>query len=207
MYNKQVFSRKPSFLIPLLLAALLIVACGSLLSDNESPSPKRFFELNDLIINQSNLPPSWQLYTPFYPSGDDLVTQESLAIRFGKIVNQKKENIAEEGIYRYPTIGIAKRKFDYWFIEHPRISQTATEWQYLSLIASQSHFACETIVGGIDEYCEWAGRYEEFIIVLGTKMIPGEMTFNDLEKMVKVVDSMMALYLSKPLPSKITITL
>jgi hypothetical protein len=200
-FFRQVFNRL-RILSLLLLSTMSLIACGPIQTLLEPPAPKRSFEINNLIINQSDIPSSWQAFTPFLPSGDDLATKESIAIRFGEIVNGGKKYYAKEGAYRYTTIGVASRVYKYWFIEHPRVVHSVGEWGFQSPIADESHFACDPVSGGnFNQYCEWAGRYDEFIIVFGTQMIQNEMTLSDLEKIVKAIDIRMAQNLNKSLPT------
>ena len=181
-------------------SVIMIVACGPIQTLFEPPSPQRSFKIDDLLIDQSYLPSHWQAFTPHLPYGDDLVTKESISLFFGVLANPYNNYYAEEGIFRYSTIGIATRKFNYWFNEHPRVIHSVSEWQFQSAIADETHFACDPINGGnFDEYCEWAGRYEEFIIVFNTQMIKNEMTLHDLEKVVKAIDTLMAQHLGKTL--------
>ncbi len=46
--------------------------------------------------------------------------------------------------------------------------------------------------------CEWAGRYEEYIVVFWCRMVPGEMSLADMERVVRAIDERMAQYLDKP---------
>jgi hypothetical protein len=202
MFNVRFISIRKDLLFLFPLSLMLIAACGPIQTLFEPPSPRRTFTVNDLIIDQNKLPTNWQAFTPFFPSGDDLATKESIAIRFGALANGLNNYYAEEDIYRYPTIGIAKREFNYWFSKHPGIIHSVSEWKYQSAIADESRFACDPMNGSnFDEYCEWAGRYDEFIIVFNTQMIKNEMTLNDLEKVVKAIDTLMAEHLGKTKPT------
>ncbi len=203
MFSVRFISKRLKLIfLALLSSVMLFAACGPIQTLFEPPSPQRSFKLNDLIIEPSNLPSNWQAFTPFFPSGDDLATKESITIRFGVPTNPFNKYYAEEDIYRYSTIGIAKREFNYWFNEHPRVIHSVSEWKYQSAIADETHFACDPMKGGnFDRYCEWAGRYDEFIIVFNSQMIKNEMTLNDLENAVKAIDTLLAHLLGKTLPT------
>jgi hypothetical protein len=181
---------------------LLISFCTPIITFLEPSPPLRSFDLNDLLISQESVSSKWLSFTPFYPSGDDLVTKESTAIRFGVIDGEVKNYLAEQAVYRYVTSGTAQRVFnDRVKPRNTRALYPIQEWNYQSSIAEQTTFGCDHKALDDVTYCEWAGNYEEFIIVFNTKMIASEMSLIDMERIVKAIDGKMAFYLNLVSPT------
>jgi hypothetical protein len=181
---------------------LLISFCSPIITFLEPSPPLRSFDLNDLLISQEVVSSTWLSFTPFYPSGDDLVTKESTAIRFGVIDGGVKKYLAEQAVYRYVTIGTAQRVFDDRVKpRNTRALYPIQEWNYQSTIAEQTTFGCDHKALADVTYCEWVGKYEEFIIVFSTKMITSEMSLTDMERIVKAIDGKMSFYLKMVTPT------
>ncbi len=181
---------------------LLISFCSPVITFLEPSPPQRSFDLNDLLISQESVSSTWLSFTPFYPSGDDLVTKEFTAVRFGVIDGGVKKYLAEQAVYRYVTSGTAQRVFDDRVKpRNTRALYPIQEWNYQSTIAEQTTFGCDHKTLADVTYCEWAGNYEEFIIVFNTKMIDSEMSLIDMEKIIKAIDEKMAFYLKIVTPT------
>ena len=63
--------------------------------------------------------------------------------------------------------------------------------------SNQQYCGCDNI----DKYdaliCEWAGQYEEYIVVLWYRIISGEMSLADMERAVRAIDARME-HLNEP---------
>ncbi len=167
----------------------------------EPLAPQRSFTPEDLLIDQEIVPPEWELADPLFPAGDTLCTTESAAIRFTVTDGQQLMRGGSHSVYRHQSTGIARRTFDKVYLAMARSLDPVSEWTYQSLIAEQSHFGCDNMAGNVGVACEWAGRYEEYIVVLGVALPPGEVSLADIEQIeeiVRAIDARMAEYLGKP---------
>ena len=180
--------------------SVVLSSCGVMAPLFEAPAPKRNFTKEDLLIGQESIPSIWQPLKTLFPYGDPLATNESVAMFFGKIINGEQRAYATQLIYRYDTKGGAQWVFDHQYLPRPHL-HLPSEWHFKSSYANESFFGCFEMAGNVGQSCEYAGRYEEFITVFRTQMIPNEMTLTDLEKLAKAIDSRMAQYLSKNTPT------
>lgn len=172
----------------------------------EPLAPQRSFSPEDLLIDQSIVPPGWELTEPSFPTGDTLATRESATRGFFVKTAHNEYSIQYGGhdIYRHQSTGIARRTFDKVYLAMARSLDPVSGWTYQSPIAEQSHFGCHNMAGNVGVYCKWGGQYEEYIVVLGVAMPPGEMTpanIEQIEEIVRAIDARMAEYLGKPLES------
>jgi hypothetical protein len=175
-----------------------LVACGPLYTLLEPPAPQRSFAPEDLLIDQGVIPPAWKgAWGPFLPTGDDLCTTESAAIQFG-VDDRELPVQAEHDVYRYRSVGIAQRTFEKVYLPQAERLESVSEWTYQSPIADQSSFGCYDWAGRAVPVCEWAGRYEEYIVVFLARMTPDEVSLSDVEKVIRAIDARMAQYLDKP---------
>lgn len=182
----------------LLITILCLAACKVLFW--EPRAPQRSFKLEDLLIDQEVIPSVWKdKWGPLYQLGDDLCTTECVTIRFG--VSSRDLHIqATQDVYRYLSTGIARRTFEKVYLPSKVYLEAAEEWTYQSTVAEQSHFGCYDD-GRSTPICQWAGQYEEYIVVFWTRMTPGEVTLADIEKAVRAIDERMALYLKGSTPT------
>lgn len=163
----------------------------------EPLAPQRSFTPEDLLVSREVMPLAWQdVWGPFLPAGDDLVTHESTAIQFG--VADKEPSIqAEQAVYRYGSAGIAQRKFEIVYLPTVGHFDSVSRWTYQSPVADQFYFGCYDWEGRATPVCEWAGQYEEYIVVFRVHMTPGEVSLADIEQVVRAIDKRMAEYLGK----------
>jgi hypothetical protein len=164
----------------------------------EPKPPVRSFGVNVLLITQEDIP-LWDASTPFFPAGNNLCTTECIALHFGR-----KENypgaLATQYVFRYLTSGIAERTFEYEFSRRTGVYAPVEEWNYQIPVAQQSFFGCSDMAGHANRSCEWAGRYEEYIIVFNTILVPHEMEWTELRAIVEDIDMRTADYLDKAVP-------
>jgi hypothetical protein len=184
--------------VTLLITMLCFAACRVLFW--EPRAPQRSFKLEDLLIGQEVIPSVWKdSWGPLYQSGDDLCTTECAAIRFG-VAGRDPHIQAVHNVYYYLSAGIARRTFKKVYLPSKERLKPVDEWTYESATAEQSHFGCYSD-GRSTPACQWAGQYEEYILVFWTRMTPGEVTLADIEKAVRAIDERMALYLQSPKPT------
>ncbi len=177
----------------LLIRVLVVVTAALLLSTCrfEELAPERSFAPEDLLVDEKLMPSGWKaLGLPFLPAGDDLVTHESTAIQFG-VADREPSIQAEQDVFRYQSAGGAQRKFEFVYLPPRRHFDSVSEWMYQSPFAGQSYFGCYDWAGRSTPVCEWAGQYEEYIVVFWTRMTPGEVSLADIERVVRAIDGLM----------------
>ena len=170
----------------------------------EPLAPERSFTPEDLLIDQSIVPPGWELTEPAFPVGDTLCTTECATIGFKVTDDESSIEYGGHDVYRYLSTGIARRTFEKVYLAMARSLDPVSEWTYQSQIAEQSHFGCGNMAGNVGVYCQWGGQYEEYIVVFGARVPPGEVSLANIEQMeevVRAIDERMAEYLGKPLKS------
>jgi hypothetical protein len=186
--------------ILLAAAATVLTACGWY-SFWESRAPERSFMPEDLLIDQDIVPSGWELTGPHFPTGDDLCTRQCATIGFKAAGDQSSIEYGGHDVYGYLSTGIARRTFDHVYLRKAAYLHSQDEWTYLSPLAEQSYFGCGNMAGNVGVYCQWGGQYEEYIVVFGARVPPGEVTLENIElmeQMVRAIDDRMAQYLGKP---------
>jgi hypothetical protein len=166
-------------IVPALTVTLFLTACGYRFW--EPRAPERSFTPEDLLIDQGIVPQSCELSNPIFPAGDELCTTECAAIRFAVTNDHQLIRGGTHSVYRYLSAGIARRTFDKVYLATARSLDSVSEWTYQSPVAEQSHFGCSNMAGSVGVACEWAGRYEEYIVVFGAVMLPGELSQANIE--------------------------
>lgn len=193
-------------MVLVITVTLLLTACGvcRFWEYWEPRAPERSFAPEDLLIDQSIVPPGWELTKPTFPVGDTLCTSECATIGFKVQVTDDEHSIQYGGhdVYRYRSAGIARRTFEKVYLSATRLQASASGWTYQSPVAEQSHFGCGNMAGNVGVFCEWGGQYEEYIVVFGARVPPGEVSLaniKQMEEVVRAIDARMAQYLGKPL--------
>jgi hypothetical protein len=189
-----------------ILVTMLIVFAPTILSScvPERLAPERSFTTKELLIGLSDMPPGWEVSWGPEKSKDYISTHDSFAIAF--IVNDANLPFGRRGalhaVYRYRSARAAEGIYKDVVLPG-QVGKMPGEWTYQSPIADQSHFACYDYEGR-EPYpvCEWSARYEEYIVDFFSWLIPGYMSLEDMERVVRAIDARMAHYLGKPLPTQ-----
>jgi hypothetical protein len=167
----------------------------------EPRAPERSFTPEDLLIDQDIVPHDWKLTFPLFPTGDDLCTSECATIGFKATDDASSIEYGGHSVYRYLSTGIARRTFKVVYLSATKLQASVSGWTYQSPVAEQSHFGCGNMAGNVGVYCEWGGQYEEYIVVFGARVPPGEVSManiKQIEESVRAIDARMAQYLEKP---------
>lgn len=186
--TKSWYKRVDCRLAKILLTAIIsssLTACG--LRIWEPSAPQRSFNSEQLFLEEYPIPSTWKVYGPTSLVGDDLCGAECVSLGFRE-TNPSLSGYAGHNIYRYHTIGIAQRTFEKVYLSPLKLSGTVNEWTYESSLADRSHFSCNYIAGNIIFICEWAGQYEEYIVLFYAQIGPGEMSLAGMEDVVKAID-------------------
>lgn len=193
-------SWKVVLVLLIVTVVLLLIACGCWFW--EPRAPKRSFTPEDLLIDSSIVPPGWELTDPIFPAGDTLCTRESASIGYTADDGRQSIQGGTHSVYRHQTVGMARRTFDKVYLSALKLHSRPSGWTYQSQIAERSHFGCYDVNQVV--YCEWGAQYEEYIVVFGARLPPGEVSLaniEQIEEIVRAIDARMAEYLGKPLES------
>lgn len=162
------------------------------------PTPERSFTLEDLLIDQEVVPSTWEVKEPLFPAGDNLCTTECIAVRVRAMGEERSIEGGTHSIYRYRNADIARRTFEVVYLTEAKREASLSGWTYQSPVAEQSHFGCREAADGTT-YCEWGGRYEEYITIFSVAIASDERSLADMEQVVKEIDERMSQYLYKSL--------
>lgn len=175
-------------------AMLLLSSCAP-----ESPPPERHFTTRDLLIGLSEMPDGWT--GCLEQSADYLSTQDSATMAF-EADTTMSPRVARHRVYRYRSAQAARGVYQD-IVTPGQVGKTPAEWTYRSSIADQSFFTCYDYEGRVPyPVCEWSARYEEYVVIFHSWLIPGYMSLEDMERVVRAIDARMAHYLGKPLPTQ-----
>jgi len=187
-------NKYPLFKVFVLLfsVALLISACRV----NQTPTPIiRNFDIVDLLINARDLPNGWQ------QKGEPERFQEVGAIDAAEVSFfadiDKVRNGSSLGIYNYGTSEEAERVYKRMY-ELGVYGDLPPGWDNPQFFASQYKVGCYNWEGREPYACTWVARYQEFIMQFNTWIIPGFMSFDDVESVVIAIDLRMKIYLDLP---------
>lgn len=192
-----------------MLTAMTFIAASLMLSSciREQPVPKRSFTTLDLLIGLSDMPPGWIVgYGP--GKGRSYISPKEDSSEISFYVNDEHLQPGRRGaaheVYRYRSSEAARGVYKDLVL--PRAGKTPEGWSYQSPIADQSDFTCYDYEGREPyPFCEWSARYEEYVVIFSSWLIPGYMSLEDIERVVRVIDARMAAYLGKTAPSTPTI--
>jgi hypothetical protein len=185
--------RNKCILAMVVLSFTLILSNCSII--RELPAPQRTFTLEDLLVGKELITSNWSdLGGPTVPLGNDLCSTECIRIAFGKTDSEVPMK-ASEDIYRFRSIGIAQSEYYYKFLPNTQYFLPDEDWYFKSRYATQSFFGCYTNLNAGDRGCLWGGQYDEFIVEFYAKIIPGEMSVEDMEKIIIAIDERIVFYL------------
>jgi hypothetical protein len=105
--------------------------------------------------------------------------------------------MAMQEVFRYRSSGIAERTFEEVYVPLSASRDSVDDWTYQSPLAYQSRFGCGFTAGNVRTVCEWAGQYEEYIVVFQADRDPPRLTLADMEQVVRAIDARMEQYLSQ----------
>jgi hypothetical protein len=163
----------------------------------QAPAPDRPLKTIDLLIDASVMPQGWTTADrhELRREADDLSVGDSAVVAL-VVKEQPQQRPTKEYVHRYRNSAAAKSVYD--DLVHV-VGDVPSAWTYHSIIADESRFACYDYEGR-EPYpvCEWAARYEEYVVIVSSWLIPDQMSLPDLEKVVRAIDSRMSRQLGKP---------
>lgn len=169
--------------------ALLLVTC------TQTTTPTRRFTAMQLLIELSDMPPGWQVENGPGTLRDHLYGVEAAKIGFSTRTDSQ-ERTAAQRVYRYSSSTKARRVYDKMVLP-AQVGETPPEWTYHSSVADQSHFACYDYEGRRPVVCQWSGRYEEYVVIFQSYLLPEQMSLDHMEQVVSIIDARMGQYLNE----------
>lgn len=186
-----------------ILIAIVLAVTGGVSSAcvQQKPAPERSFTTLDLLIELSDMPVGWRVSDGPGRAEDYISSKDASGIVFIAGTDWQRR-VASHRVYRYRSVKAAKGVYEYLVLPD-QVGKTPAEWAYQSPVADQSYFACYDYEGR-EPYpiCEWSARYEEYVVIFHSWLVPGYMSLEDLERVVRAIDARMAEYLGRPLESE-----
>ncbi len=162
------------------------------------PTPVRSFSTMDLLITLSDMPEGWRMSenSPSrildYLAGREPATADDASRMVFLAEPYVPLYEAAHEVYRFKTAAVAKQVY-----EIRVLGETPQGWGYQSSVANESKFLCYTKKNE-PPYCSWLAYYDEYYVEFSAALIPGKMSLQDVERIVKIIDDKMAQYLGKP---------
>ena len=169
----------------------------------EEPAPQREFPVQDLLVDATVFPESWQTWR-----GPEPIPERERGERESFYVAFRYEGL-EPGIlgachqvFRYRNRARAAASFaSHGFLKRHLITPWAPPEgsSYKSPLAGRFRFECAEvdIVGVPYSTCEVVAQYDEFISEFWTNSSPGYLTLRDFERILVAIDERMALHLGE----------
>jgi hypothetical protein len=165
--------------ILLALVAIIIVTAGC------NSRPTESIDITGLLINNNDMPPHWP-FSEFSDVGIDKDrSRDSVAISFNSDLYPDTFS-SMQNVYRFSSVFDAKQDYETELEFYKRYYYVPSEWTFTSAMASTSHISCKDNIFPI---CVWVARYNNVVIELQASLIPGRMSFNDMENIVKEIDT------------------
>jgi len=175
-----------------LTAVLYIISC----TPGQGHTPERSFTTMDLLIDVEAMPPGWRSFPAFKPA-DYYCVRDCASIDF-EADSESVRRSAYQDVFRYKDAKTARRIY-------AEISsspgETPSEWSYRTSAADEFRFACYDYEGQEPPLCQWTARYQEYVVVFGSWLIPDRMAIVDMERVAQAIDLRMVTHLVTLTPS------
>lgn len=157
------------------------------------PAPKRLFTPQDLLISQKDVPSWWIKTAGPKRVSDNRRSSDSSEIKFS--VNDDQEILGfRQSVFRYASIEGAGR--DYADATTFPGETDVEGWTYLSSSADEQKFSCYTYSNSDIPVCSWVARYQEFVIEVVAWIVPDQVSIQEMEKLVKMIDTKVINFMS-----------
>jgi hypothetical protein len=142
-------------------------------------------ELHDLLVPIDVFPSGWS----FGGSGFGIDPDRSFDSSGITYYSDKYPTTTgcSEDIYRHKSISVAKRDYQYSVSAFGN-GEAPSEWEFQSMYADETHFACDIYPGTSFPECSWVGRYNRIVIDFGCWLVPERMELIAMEKIVISID-------------------
>jgi hypothetical protein len=183
--------------IIVLLARALACACTLLTACQSWSYPP----IEDMLLDESAFPVGWSVST----DGADPIPRAPWTGSTNVVENVELYFYAYGGgalerIWRFMSSEDASQAFEHQMRYVFRNGEFNTPWavpaelSYHSSVASQFHYACATFDGQPSPGCAYVAQYGVHVVHFQTSMLPGLMTYSDLENVLQAIDERMAQY-------------
>jgi hypothetical protein len=157
-------------------------------------APERAFTPEDLLVDPVYLPTQWESSGVYLPAGDDMATSESATVQY-RTPGSDVQVEATNDVFRYQSVVFAESRFNNVYLAKVRYLEPVAQWTHEVASADQEHFGCYEWADPTGLVCQWGARYEEYIVLFRTRIVPGEMSLADMWDVVQGVDAKIASYL------------
>jgi hypothetical protein len=170
-----------------MLSLLIVVLLGSGCFINSLiPAPKRNFTSSDLLVTKDELEPGWTI--PYGPKKDtdNSKPEDTMWEIVNKLPEREISDVTERASL-YPTTGqaIASFKEDALFPSNIIVEG----WNFASKKADEQKMSCYKYSNLDYPICRWLGRYQEIRIVVIAGLVPGRVTLDELQAIVRAIDT------------------
>jgi hypothetical protein len=169
-------------------SVLFLLSC----SLGRKPAPERPFTTIELLIGLEDMPAGWESFPPYKPV-DYLCVNDCATIDFEADTDLPRRR-AYEDIFRYKSAVTARKVYKELLLP---VGNMPPEWSYRSSAADEFTFVCYDYEGREPPICEWTARYDEYIVIFRSWLIPGRMSLTNMEQVIRAIDTRMARYLNK----------
>jgi len=162
--------------------------------------PPGYPPIEELLIDASVLPEGWSASE----AGPHPISRAPLggtkSVESIEFVFYAYGGSAFEEIRRFKSYQEAVEEFARQKRQVFRVTKFNTPWvvpeglSYKSPVADQFHYACSQDVGSLWSDCAYIARYGVYFVQFHTDMLPGYMSYTDLEKVLQAIDARMAPY-------------
>jgi hypothetical protein len=173
----------------LMFVAVLAVACTHV------TAPASPFTTVQLLIGLSDMPKGWTI-----SDGPEKATEEPSSVDSAAIVfiadGDAARRVARHSVYRFNSATQARWRYRRSFVlEHFGAAPSA--WSYASSAADESDFSCYDYGGQTPPVCLWSARYGEYVVTFSTWLVPGRMSIETIEPILRAIDELMAFHQKK----------
>ena len=182
--------RTNRFVFVVILTLIVSVSCTfDLLGNNVDEGAidpicqyNKNINLNNLLINNENLPSGWHLGEEGIGIEDDRSFDSAGSYYFTDEYQDQFPRLITQMIYRHNTLESAKKDFLYGISNTPANAELPSSWDFQSMIADESGIICR------NEYCNWVARYDCIVVDIVGRSYLGYSTLEDMENIVRLVD-------------------
>jgi hypothetical protein len=176
------FDKKVIVIILVFAALSASIGCCLLLN---TPAPKRSFSTQELLLNQEDMPPGWDVFYGPEPVDDNRRAIDSGEIGFASAAFPGETSV-KQFVFRYNFLQGAQNDYAS-AIQFPGTTNIEG-WSFTSNIADASKVSCYTYINEDIPVCTWYVRYNESVIELNAWIGPGRLSIQEMENLAKVID-------------------
>jgi hypothetical protein len=116
---------------------------------------------------------------------------EAAAITFSTANHER--GMATHRVARFRSVSEARRIYRRYF--STPLGRTPSNWGYENTMADKASIGCYDYEGRDLPVCEWAGQYEEYVVSFIVWLVPGSVSLENVEDVVRAIDARMIQHL------------